>query len=153
LNPLMRQFSGLPGAPVRVEQSATSTVPENEVAVSPTEFGTLVGASATLTGHPPVLHLALTELPSQPAPPNSHSLGIEQSAFVDAFIGPAGDTIGDPTQAAIEAALLHDPGSLPSPAAEAANRFAAVAPNLQRAWLAAHLPALRAGHITLAQIP
>ncbi len=113
----------------------------------------MVGASATLTGNPPVLHLALTELPSQPEPPSSQSLADEQAAFVDAFIGPAGGTLGDPAQAAIEAALLHDAGSLPSPAAKAANRFAALAPSVQRAWLATHLPALRSGHIALAQIP
>jgi hypothetical protein len=153
LNPLMRQLAGLPGAPVRVEQSSSSTVPELSVALSPTEIGTLVGASATLTGNPPVLHLALTELPRQPEPPSSQPLADEQGAFVDAFIGPAGDTLGDPAQAAIEAALLHNAGSLPSPAAKAANRFAALAPNVQRAWLAAHLPALRSGHIALAQIP
>jgi hypothetical protein len=153
LNPLIHQFAGLPGAPVRVEQSASSTVPELSVAVSATEFGTLVGASATLTGNPPVLHVALNELPSQPEPPSSQPLQIEQDAFVDAFIGPAGGTVGDPAQAAIEAALLHDAGSLPSPAAKAASRFAALAPNEQRAWLATHLPALRAGHIALAQIP
>jgi hypothetical protein len=72
---------------------------------------------------------------------------------VDTFIGPAGGTIGDPAQAAIEAALLHNPDPLPSPAAKAANRFAALAPNVQRAWLATHLLVLRSGHITLAQIP
>jgi hypothetical protein len=153
LNPLIHQFAGLPGAPVRVEQSSSSTTPELSVALSPTEIGTLVGASATLTGNPPVLHLALTELPSQPEPPSSQSLGIEQGAFVDTFIGPAGGTIGDPAQAAIEAALLHNPDPLPSPAAKAANRFAALAPNVQRAWLATHLLVLRSGHITLAQIP
>ena len=153
LNPLIHQFAGLPGAPVRVEQSSSSTVPENEVASSPTEFGTLVGASATLTGNAPVLHLALTEVPSQPEPPSSQPLANAQAAFVDAVIGPAGGTLGDPAQAAIEAALLHNAGSLPSPAAKAANRFAALAPKVQRAWLATHLRALRAGHITLAQIP
>jgi hypothetical protein len=153
LNPLMRQFAGLPGAPVRVEQSSSSTIADLSVALSATEIGTLVGASATLTGNPPVLHLALTELPSQPEPPSSQSLANEQAAFVGAFIGPAGGTLGDPAQAAIEAALLHDAGSLPSPAAKAANRFAALGPNVQRAWLATHLRALRAGHIALAQIP
>jgi hypothetical protein len=153
LNPLIHQFAGMPGAPVRVEQSASSTVPELSVAVSATEFGTLVGASATLTGNPPVLHVALNELPSQPEPPSSQPLQIEQDAFVDAFIGPAGGTVGDPAQAAIEAALLQDAGSLPSPAAKAAHRFAALAPNEQRAWLLTHLPALRSGHIALAQIP
>jgi hypothetical protein len=153
LNPLVHEFATLPRAPVRVEQSASSTVPENEVASSPTEFGTLVGASATLTGNPPLLHLALTEVPSQPEPPSSQPLADAQAAFVDAFIGPAGATLGDPAQAAIEAALLHNAGSLPSPAAKAANRFAALAPNVQRAWLLRHLPALRSGHVTLAQIP
>jgi len=153
LNPLIHQFARLPGAPVRVEQTSSSTTPELSVALSPTEIGTLVGASATLTGNPPVLHLALTELPSQPEPSSSQSLAVEQGAFVDAFIGPTGGTLGDPAQAAIEAALLHNAGSLPSPAAKAANRFAALAPNVQRAWLSTHLRALRAGHIALAQIP
>jgi hypothetical protein len=153
LNPLMRQLAGLPGAPMRVEQSSSSTVPALEVALSLTEISTLVGASATLTGNPPVLHLALTEMPSQPELPSSQSLPDEQGAFVGAFIGPAGGSLGDPAQAAIEAVLLHNAGSLPSPAARAANRFAALAPNLQRAWLATHLRALRAGHIALAQIP
>jgi hypothetical protein len=153
LNPLIHQFAGLPGAPVRVEQSSSSTTPELSVALSATDIGTLVGASANITGSPPVLHLALPELPSQPEPPSSQSLSEEQGAFVDAFIGPGGGTLGDPAQAAIEAALLHDAGSLPSPGAEAANRFAALAPNVQRAWLATHLRALRAGHIALAQIP
>ena len=153
LNPVMRQLAGLPGAPVRVEQSASSSVTELSVALSPTEIATLVGASATLTGNPPVLHVALTELPSQPEPPTPQSLTDEQGAFVDAFIGPAGGILGDPAQAAIEAALLHNVGSLPSPAAKAANRFAALAPNVQRAWLATHLLVLRSGHIALAQIP
>jgi hypothetical protein len=153
LNPLMRQLAGLPGAPVRVEQSDSSTVAELSVALSATEIGTLVGASATLTGNLPVLHLTLPKMPSQPEPPSSQSLTDVQGAFVGAFVGPAGGTLGDPAQAAIEAALLHNAGSLPSPAANAANRFAALAPNVQRAWLATHLRALRSGHIALAQIP
>lgn len=153
LNPLIHQLAGLPGAPVRVEQSSSSTTPELSVALSSTEIETLVGASATLTGNPPVLHLALTEVPSQPEPPSSQSLTDEQGAFVDAFIGPAGGTLGDPAQAAIEAALLHNAGSLPSPAAQAANRFAALSPKAQRAWLLKHVRALRAGRIALAQVP
>jgi hypothetical protein len=152
LNPLIHQFAGLPGAPVRVEQNASSTVPENGVASSPTEIDTLVGASATLTGNPPVLHLALTEVPSQPEPPSSQPPAAA-GAFVDAVIGPAGGTLGDPAQAAIEAALLDSAGSLPGAAAKAANRFAALAPSVQRAWLATHLRALRSGRIALAQVP
>ena len=152
LNPLIHEFAGLPGAPVRVEQSASSTVPENEVALSSTEFGTLVGASAALTGNPPVLYLALPEVPSQPEP-HSSSLSDAQGAFVDGVVGPAGGTLGDPAEAAIEAALLDSAGSLPGAAAKAANRFSALAPSVQRAWLATHLAALRSGHIALAEIP
>jgi hypothetical protein len=153
LNPLIHEFTGLPGAPVRVEQSAASTVPENEAASSPTELGILVGASAALSGNPPVLHLALTEVPSQPAPPSSQPLPNAQAAFVDGVIGPAGGTLGDPAQAAIEAALLHDAGSLPGAAAKAAKRFADLAPSVQRAWLATHLAILRSGRVALAQVP
>jgi len=35
----------------------------------------------------------------------------------------------------------------------AARRFAALPASARHAWLAAHLAALRAGHITLAQLP
>jgi hypothetical protein len=38
-------------------------------------------------------------------------------------------------------------------AAAAAQRLAALSPAARHAWLAVHLPALRAGHITLAQLP
>ena len=40
-----------------------------------------------------------------------------------------------------------------SPAYAAAQRFAALAPLARRSWLVRHLPALRAGRITLAQLP
>jgi hypothetical protein len=46
------------------------------------------------------------------------------------------------------------PGPAPgSPASAAADRFAALPTAARHAWLAAHLPALRAGQITLAEIP
>ena len=44
-------------------------------------------------------------------------------------------------------------GSYPAAVIAAAGRLAALAPAARHAWLAANLPALRAGHITLAQIP
>jgi hypothetical protein len=46
--------------------------------------------------------------------------------------------------------LLPQPGS---PAAHAAKRFAALTPAARHAWLAAHLAALRAGRVSLAQLP
>ena len=46
--------------------------------------------------------------------------------------------------------LLPEPGS---PAALAARRFAALTPVGRHAWLAQHLTALRAGRVSLAQLP
>jgi hypothetical protein len=60
----------------------------------------------------------------------------------------------------VEDALLAAAGSQPVPAAgasasvhAAAQRFAALPASARHAWLAVHLAALRAGTITLAQIP
>ena len=44
-------------------------------------------------------------------------------------------------------------GATPAQIAAAAQRFAALSPSARHAWLAAYLPALRAGTITLAQLP
>jgi hypothetical protein len=46
--------------------------------------------------------------------------------------------------------LLPQPGS---PAAQAARRFAALSPDARHTWLAAHLAALRAGRVSVAQLP
>jgi hypothetical protein len=101
--------------------------------------------------------------------PGSHGYGGQsnlrrnmaaEGAVVDAVIGGGSDkgAIGDPAQAAIGAALLANAGvpkalDLPPATADAARRFTGLAPSAQRAWLAAHLSALRSGQITLAQIP
>jgi hypothetical protein len=57
---------------------------------------------------------------------------------------------GNPDPLGPFARLLPAPGS---PAAAAAARFAAAPAATQHAWLAAHLPALRAGRVSLAQLP
>jgi hypothetical protein len=44
-------------------------------------------------------------------------------------------------------------GATPAQIAAAARRFGSLSPTARHAWLAAHLPALRAGKITLAQLP
>ena len=45
------------------------------------------------------------------------------------------------------------PGRRPAPVYAAARRFAALPAAARHAWLAAHLAALRAGRLTLAQLP
>lgn len=44
-------------------------------------------------------------------------------------------------------------GATPAQIAAAAQRFASLSPAARHAWLAANLPALRAGTVTLAQLP
>jgi hypothetical protein len=144
----------LPGAPVDVEQSPSST------------GRTASGASATLSGNPPVLHLAISDIATQSGlqgyrlQSNRRRNVDAEIAFVDAVIGGGSGkgTVGGPAQEAVGAALLHNAGApksldLPSAMADAARRLTALAPSEQRAWLAIHLLALRSGHITLAQIP
>lgn len=87
-----------------------------------------------------------------------------QQGLLDAFLtgrhaGPVQILLG-PAQQAVEDAVLNAVGSQPpSPSVTsagvsvAAQRFAALPASARHAWLAAHLAALRAGTITLAQIP
>jgi len=96
-----------------------------------------------------------------------HAFAVTASAF------------GNPAQAAVEAALLqhagiplpaqpnalgdspwplpgggpHATAHYPPPVAAAAERFAALPASARHAWLAAHLGALRAGQISLGQLP
>ena len=95
-------------------------------------------------------------------------------AFAHAFAG-AGSGSGSPVQQAVQAALLrgagipfaaqprllaaakNGPGPPAGPAAgpvyAAARRLATLPAAARRAWLAAHLAALRAGRLTLADLP
>ena len=65
---------------------------------------------------------------------------------------------GTAAQEVVSAALLHNARvpkafNLPPGLIHVAQRFMALAPKLQRNWLAGHLLALRSGHVTLAEIP
>jgi hypothetical protein len=82
-------------------------------------------------------------------------------AFLEAPSRNAGPAPLDAAQQAVEDVLLTAVGSPPLGASSgqtaaisaAANRFAALPASARHAWLAAHLAALRAGTITLAQLP
>ena len=170
LDPILGEVAGLPGAPVRVVQTA---------------------GRSSLGGNPPVYHVS-ADLFGAPASASDNRTQM-RLAFVDAFIGgdqapsgPAGQKIvgggfsqsggpyiGGPAQQAVEIALLelsgvpllspsatHAGGMVQSiaptpdsPVCAAARHFAALSPGARHVWLAAHLGALRADHISLAQVP
>jgi hypothetical protein len=174
LAPVVREVTGLPGAPVRAAQvGAIYSAGEGQG-----------GQAMTIRGHPPVLGMPLGALglPGAFGWTGDEVAGQVRLLFVHAFVG-AGSGAGDPAQQAVQAVLLQGAGlpiagqpsllafaGLPSwarvtggpapgphrangPVYAAARQLAALPPGARRAWLAAHLAALRAGQLTLAQLP
>jgi len=170
--PAISQVTGLPGAPVRASQAA-AVFAHGPGVLAPAD----VGQIPALNGSPPVLSMPLGAI----ALPNS--FGADQTSFVNQIkvqfvhaIVTSGSGYGNPGQMAVEAALLEHAGiplaaqpddipwplpfgtpgqaaRYPQPIAAAAQRFAALPAAARHAWLATHLAALRAGRITLAQLP
>ncbi len=169
LDPVLGQVAGLPGAPVRVQLGA----------VIPHDFNGNIGA--TISGSPPVLYLSpsiLLRLGTCPAADCftatdfTKAMGpLVAGTIVHNLID--GGRRGNAAQQAIGAALAKVAG-LPllawaapgrpgqvgngvpargSPAYAAAQRFAALPAAVRHEWLASHLAPLRAGRITLAEIP
>lgn len=170
LGPLLGEVAGLPGAPARVTQSNMSeTKPIG---------GTIGGSPPVL-----YLNVAVPVDTNRYSTADfTDQLQMEAAIAIMqgvAGIDPAG---GSPAQQAVAAGLLkaagvplappagppgpgeHRPGEAPpdavpaqpapgTPVYAAAQRFAALPAATRHAWLATHLSALRAGHITLAQIP
>jgi len=164
LAPVLHEVNGLPGAPLRVTQVATSYG-------GPSQYET-----GNIIASPKAFELALGNLDSRAA----GSARLEDQIrflFLHAFVG-AGPRGGSPAQQAIIAALLSrvgvsfaaQPGLLaPSPTVTigsnggipgpgegsyaAAERFASQSVAVQRAWLTSHLGALRSGGLTLDQLP
>jgi hypothetical protein len=168
LAPVLAEVAGLPGAPVRVTQVAASY---------PSGDGGPPQA-ITLGGHPPVLRMSLGQL-NMPGscgfcdePVATKQFGDQmQLMFAHAFVG-AGNGSGSPVQQAVQAALLLDagmpfaaqvtaaengpgPGLGPAtgPVYAAAQRLATVPAPARYAWLAVHLTALRAGQLTVKELP
>jgi hypothetical protein len=80
--------------------------------------------------------------------------GPAQRAIAAAMLKVAGVPLIAPAQANVRQPGNGVPGPAPgSPTYAAAVRFAGQPAPVRHAWLAAHLPALRAGRITLAEIP
>jgi hypothetical protein len=149
--PVLGEVAGLPGAPARITQIGDPTL-----SMPTGKFG----------GSPPVFYYSMPVLGSAFGQTTRGFTQNLQNLFVAAFIaGPRGfvGQGGTPAQQVVQTVLLKaigsqwyppGPGDGPHPAmAEAVTRFAALSPAARHAWLAAHLAALRAGHITLAQLP
>jgi hypothetical protein len=149
--PVLNEVTGLPGAPARITEMGDPTL-----SMPTGKFG----------GSPPVFYYSMPVLGSAFEQTTRGLTQNLQNIFVAAFIaGPRGfvGQGGTPAQRVVQIVLLKairsqwgppGPGSAPRPAmAEAVTRFAALSAATRHAWLAAHLAALRAGHITLAQLP
>ncbi len=174
LAPVFREVSGLPGAPVRARQiPAVYDVADGQAGQAMTITGSppVMGVPLGAFGIRGAFGWTAVEVRQQ-----------LQLLAVHAFLV-AGAGTGTQAQQAVEAALLQDVGvpiasqprlrttvGLPGwarpagdsaagppqatgPVYDAARRFAALPAAAQHAWLAAHLTALRAGQLTLGQLP
>ena len=174
LAPVPSQLAGLPGAPARISQAA---------AAYHQDAGNLVGvalAGPPISGRPPVYHLLLPDqLPGPTLTTSALAAEVRSSAgpgIVASVIG-VGPRASQAQQAVMAALRMaaglpaqgpppgprpagnREPGPSPpgvapgSPAYAAAQRFAALPTSARHAWLVQHLAALRAGRITLEQLP
>jgi hypothetical protein len=178
LGPVLHQVAGLPGAPVRVTQVAVTSVQQassNGVVYGdpvtrgspPVLYLSLAGMSLPGEGHATTAQF-VAQLRSQDAMVILNSLVGGQGPAVPAVLaGPPrpGQSVhlppGVAAQLAIETALAELAG-VPSgdgatvvgaPLATSAHRFAELPAATRHAWLVTHLAALRAGRLTLSEIP
>ena len=176
LEPVLNQIAGLPGAPARILQEAAT------YRVGPGDGEEVMPAEGNANGEAvyhlllPVQMLGPTLTTAQMASqvkwtdgPNivANFLGAgpgasqAQNAVAAALTMILGRVSADPNlqasfnEQAPGGAGLSELGSLirGTPAQPAAERFAALPAQTRRAWLASHLAALRAGQITLSQLP
>ena len=150
--PALREVAGLPGTPARITQMG-------DPALSP--------PAAKFSGSPPTMYYSMPVLGSAFGQTTRGFTQNLQDVFVAAFIaGPRGfvGQGGTPAQQVVQTVLLtaigsqwdqpgHGGGPESQAQAAAVTRFTALSPAARHAWLATHLAALRAGHITLAQLP
>jgi hypothetical protein len=167
LAPVLNEMAGLPGAPVRVSQAAATYRQGTGNSVSASLAGPPV------SGTPPVFHLLLpNQLPGPPMTTGGLAAALRSSAGSAIVASVIGDgPSASRAQQAVAAALSMSAGlpqpslpgpvvqrrnttmPLPVPVRSAAGRFAALPSPARHAWLVRHLAALRAGRITLAQLP
>lgn len=177
LRPVVSELTGLPGTPVRATQVATVFDSGHAATFPPTAAELEVG---TIGGSPPVFRIPLNAvtLPGSFGMDRTGFIDQIRLQFLHAFVG-AGGGPGSQAQQVVQAALLEDAGvplaaqpgvlgfspwalpsngphpggSYPPQLSAAAQRFAALPAAARHAWLAAHLAALRAGQLPVAQLP
>jgi hypothetical protein len=150
LTPVFGEVANLAGAPVGVQQVPITDLVTNRPA----------GGVGAIGGNPPVFYLPMPDPSSRVFSDNV------RTDLVTTYIAGSGDyvsLVGTPAQQAVEMGLLMAAGvqepprgtRQPPPEAisTAASRFAALSLAARHAWLAAHVSALRAGHLPLAQVP
>ena len=167
LVPVLNEIAGLPGAPARISQAAATY----QQGIGNSVRASLAGPS--ISGTPPVLRLLLPDQLLGPGMTTSAlATALRATAGPAIVAGVTGDSPGaSPAQHAVAAALrmsaglpqsspsapgMQPPtatGPLPIPVRSAAQRFTALPASARHAWLVHHLAALRAGRITLAQLP
>jgi hypothetical protein len=174
LAPLLRQVCGLPRAPARIVQVGVTFQQDTGNSVS------VLVAAPPLSGPQPAFGLVLPDQLSGPALTPGQLASQVAATYGPPIVA---RVIGDgpaasPAQNAVAAALLMaigqgslttgqppagtggglDPASAPAvvpgtPEYAAAQRFAALPESARHGWLLRHLAALRAGQVTLAQLP
>jgi hypothetical protein len=176
LEPVLNEIAGLPGAPARIlQEAATYQVdPRDGDEVRPAERNTNSEAvyhlllpvqmlGPTLTTAQMASQVKWTDGPNIVANFIGAGPGASQAqnAVAAALTMILGRVSADPNlQASLNGGAPGGPGLKDlggvirdTPAQPAAERFAALPAQARRAWLASHLAALRAGQITLSQLP
>ncbi len=165
LGPVIAELSGLPGTPARSVEVPVQALPS---------VVQQVNGNGAVTGRPPAYEFTMNAIAQVPDATQFRD-AFRQDITHAVIAGPIGQmtasgvqwNAGTPAQQAVVDGLLKAIGSQPYPACDpealqctkqpqvmaAAARFAALPAATRHAWLAAHLAALKAGHITLAQIP
>jgi hypothetical protein len=157
LEPVLSEVAGLPGAPVRISQVAATfhQGPGNSVDVN---------RDPAMSGGPSAFRLLL---PVQTMTTSELAATVRSDAGPNIVANVIGGGPGaSPAQQAVVAALMkaagvpqppspgrRTPEQLPAPVRSAAQRFAALPAAVRHGWLTQHLAALRAGRISLAQLP
>ncbi len=176
LSPVLSEVAGLPGAPVRVSQVAGTystggggagqaltlggrppvlRVPLDSLNTLAGSFG---GTAAQFADELRALSVhAFVGAGNGAGTPAQQAVqaALMQGAGVPFAAQPRALAIaGLPLSASANGHLSpHGPGPTGGPIYAAARRFAALPATTQRAWLAAHLAALRSGQLTLAELP